>query len=387
MYTYFADLHIHIGRTKTNKPVKITGAKSLTIENIFYEASEHKGMDIIGVIDCHVPEIIESLEKDIMKGKLTEQPNGGIRYNNTTLFLGSEIEIYDEHCQGPIHVLIYLPSLQTMKVFSKWFEKNVKNINLSSQRIYTKGKGLQEKVKELDGLFIPAHIFTPFKSLYGKGVHKSLTEVFDPTFIDAVELGLSSDTEMASRIKELNHYPFLTNSDAHSLQNIGREYQKLLLAEPTFTEFKKALKNKDGRKIEANYGLNPSLGKYYETFCDACLKTISNFHESCPYCKGKKVIKGVKQRLAELADQPTNFKIRPPYIHQVPLPFLPGVGKKTLEKLKDHFGTEMNVLHHVTYKQLCEVVPNKIASLIVKQREGKLTIKSGGGGIYGKVEI
>jgi len=35
MNAFFADLHIHIGRTNTGKPVKITGAKSLTLENIF----------------------------------------------------------------------------------------------------------------------------------------------------------------------------------------------------------------------------------------------------------------------------------------------------------------------------------------------------------------
>lgn len=387
MKTYFADLHIHIGRTNTNKPVKITGAKNLTIDNIFYEASEHKGMDIIGVIDCHVPEIIESLEKDIMNGVLTEHSNGGIQFQNTTLFLGSELEIYDEHCQGPIHVLIFLPTLEDMQAFSMWCKQYVKNINLSSQRIYTKGKILQNKVKELDGLFIPAHIFTPFKSLYGKGVHKSLTEVFTPDLIDAVELGLSSDTEMASQLKELNPYPFLTNSDAHSLQNIGREYQKLQLTEPSFLEFKKALKKEQGRKIVANYGLNPRLGKYYETFCDICETTIGDFDEKCPHCKGKKVIKGVKNRLEELMDQPVSLQGRPQYIHQIPLPFIPGIGKRTLEKLREHFGTEMNILHHVSYKKLCEVVPEKIAKLIVVQRKGKLSIRAGGGGVYGKVEL
>lgn len=34
MYEIFADLHIHIGRTKNNKPIKITAAKSLNFENI-----------------------------------------------------------------------------------------------------------------------------------------------------------------------------------------------------------------------------------------------------------------------------------------------------------------------------------------------------------------
>lgn len=108
--------------------------------------------------------------------------------------------------------------------------QHMKNIHLSSQRIYCDGRTLQQKVYELGGLFIPAHVFTPFKSLFGKGVQRSLTEVFDPKMIDAIELGLSSDTMMVNQIKELQAYTFVSNSDAHSLGKIAREYQKLRLA-------------------------------------------------------------------------------------------------------------------------------------------------------------
>ncbi|GGE38004.1 hypothetical protein GCM10011391_16020 [Pullulanibacillus camelliae] len=34
MNTYYADLHIHIGRTWTGRPVKISGGKTLTIDRI-----------------------------------------------------------------------------------------------------------------------------------------------------------------------------------------------------------------------------------------------------------------------------------------------------------------------------------------------------------------
>src|SRR5690625_6682345 len=113
----------------------------------------------------------------------------------------------------------------------------MKNITLSSQRYYGSAKELQYKVKELEGLFIPAHVFTPFKSLYGKGVTESLTEVFDADLIDGIELGLSSDTKMADQIEELHRYTFLTNSDSHSLAKIGREYQQIKMMEPSFQEF------------------------------------------------------------------------------------------------------------------------------------------------------
>ncbi|MDQ0231867.1 endonuclease Q family protein [Metabacillus malikii] len=385
MNRYFADLHIHIGRTKSGRPVKITASKSLTLENILVEASEHKGIDIIGIIDCHVPEVILTLNHLIETGDCVELEGGGIRFKQTTLILGSELEIYDHACKGPIHVLVFMPTLQKMQDFSTWLSSRLTNITLSSQRIYEDGETLQKKVKDLGGLFIPAHIFTPHKSLYGSGVVKSLQEVFDYRLIDAVELGLSSDTRMADQIAELHSYPFITNSDAHSLPKIAREYQELFLNEPSYVELKKALGNEGGRKITANYGLNPYLGKYYETTCEKCGTKPVPGQAQCEKCGSIRFTKGVSKRLKELANGVENQYKRPPYIHQVPLQFIPGLGPKTLVKLKDLFGTEMNILHEVPKEALENVLPEKIVTYIIAAREGKLQVTSGGGGTYGKV--
>ncbi|MBS2969499.1 TIGR00375 family protein [Metabacillus sp. KIGAM252] len=386
MKEFFADLHVHIGSSMSGKPVKITASRALTLSSVLAAASEEKGMDIIGIIDAHVPEVLEEADHLLETGACIELDGGGIRFQNTTLILGSELEIYDETCSGPIHVLVYFPHLKTMKEFSVWISQYMKNNTLSSQRIYAPGKVLQLKVKELGGLFIPAHIFTPFKSLYGRGVKKSLTEVFDPSLIDAVELGLSADTEMASAISELDVYPFVTNSDAHSTGKIAREYQKLRLMEPSYKELVLALKNENGRTILANYGLNPLLGKYHHTVCEGCGAAVTYEVKVCPRCHSRKVVKGVSDRLKDLADSPVNINTRPPYIHQVPLQFLPGVGPKTLVKLKDHFGTEMDILHRVSKDELARAVPAKIAELIANARSGRLAIFGGGGGVYGKVD-
>ena len=60
----------------------------------------------------------------------------------------------------------------------------------------------------------------------GRGVKTSLTEVFIPEYIDAIELGLSSDTNMADGIAELHSYSFLSNSDAHSLGKIAESIRQ-----------------------------------------------------------------------------------------------------------------------------------------------------------------
>ncbi len=45
----------------------------------------------------------------------------------------------------------------------------------------------------------------------------------------------------------------------------------------------------------------------------------------------------------------------------------------------------MAVLHEVAEEDLARVVPPKTAALIVKARSGKLELKAGGGGTYGKL--
>ncbi|SFA97654.1 MULTISPECIES: endonuclease Q family protein [unclassified Bacillus (in: firmicutes)] len=385
MDLFYVDLHIHIGRTASGKPVKITGAKSLTFSNIIHHARDEKGLNMIGIIDSHSPEVMEEMEMLIANGQMEELAEGGLVYGDMSIILGSELEIYDESCQGPIHVLCYLPTLSKMKKFSHWLSQHMKNIQLSSQRVYISGKELQLKTKELEGLFIPAHVFTPFKSLYGKGVKKTLEEVFVPDLIDGIELGLSADTLMADSVNELHRYPYLSNSDAHSLGKIAREYQTIQMEKPTFHELKLALLEREGRGVAANYGLDPLLGKYHQTTCANCLKRFEESELRCSNCGGMKKVKGVASRIMELKNEMGQVRTRPPYIHQVPLDFIPGLGPKLLQRLLNHFGTEMAVLHEVPFEKMKEVIPEKVAQLIMKARIGQLNLAAGGGGKYGKV--
>ncbi|WP_186578294.1 endonuclease Q family protein [Aquibacillus kalidii] len=381
---YYVDLHIHIGRDKDNKPVKITGSKTLTLTNVLKESSRNKGIDMVGIIDCHVPSVQDEIENLISKGEAVPLEEGGIKFEKVTLLLGCEIEIYDENCHGPIHVLCFLPTLSQMKEFTSWLSDRMTNINLSSQRIYGTAKELQYKVKQLEGLFIPAHVFTPFKSLYGKGVKQSLTEVLDPDLIDAIELGLSADTKMADCLSELHSYTYVTNSDAHSLAKIAREYQKIQMNTPSFKELEWALHGIEGRQVLENFGLNPLLGKYHVTVCKECL-TPKKEKRVCDNCDSNKVIKGVSDRIAELANGTKTATNRPRYTNQVPLDYIPTLGPKTFEKLLSNFGTEMNIIHNVSKSELKNVVSEQIASSIIAMREGSLNLTPGGGGKYGKV--
>jgi uncharacterized protein (TIGR00375 family) len=388
MRQFFADFHIHIGRTEQGHPVKISGSRDLTFYNIAWESARRKGIDIVGIIDCHSPVVREEIRKYLDEGEMEELKGGGIRYRQTTIFLGSEIEV-KEPGRGPAHVLAFFPTLETMSDFAAWLGRHMKNVNLSSQRVYAPARVLQEEVRSRGGLFIPAHIFTPHKSVYGSAADR-IAQLFDPAWIDAVELGLSADTMMASCLSELDRYPFLSNSDAHSLGKIGREYNVLRMAEPTFAEWKLALAGKQGRKVAANYGLSPRLGKYHRTFCLEC-RTVADgaepVTERCGRCGSRKIVRGVLDRIWQIADRacPSVPAWRPPYRYQVPLEFIPGLGKSKLEALLSRFQTEMRILHQASQEELAEAAGESIARTIVAARNGDLALSAGGGGRYGKI--
>ena len=394
MYEIFADLHVHIGRSESNKPIKITAAKSLNFANIAKECAEKKGIDVVGIIDCASPYVIEDIENFLKNGQAYEIENGGIIYRNKAcILLGSEIEtaeINDQGKTGSAHNICFFPKLKDIKGFSSEMKKHIKNITLSSQRADISAYHLIDIVEKYNGILIPAHAFTPHKSFYGNCTDK-LEKIFKEKFnkIFAIELGLSSDTYLADKISELETKTFLTNSDAHSLPKIAREYNKIMVEDISFKEILKALKNEDGRKIIANYGIDPKLGKYHRTYCETCNKNIEGKAPVvlCDTCDSKNVTMGVFDRIEEIKDKqdtlsPSN---RPPYIYQIPLNFIPGVGEKTLQKLLDTFDTEMNILHKLSFDDIESVVGEKIANSIINARKGNIQIQAGGGGLYGKV--
>lgn len=386
MQTYFCDMHIHIGGTWTGKPVKITASRQMTLTKILEEASEKKGLDVIGIIDAHSPEVQDELLSLLEAGVASEHPDGGILYKGTMLILGCELEI-KEPGRGEAHFLVYLPKLADMQQWTRWLSARCKNVQLSSQRVAARLGELQDAVEQMGGFLIPAHIFTPHKGLYGSCTDR-LADVLDPTRIYAVELGLSANTEMADRLSELHDKTFLTNSDAHSLGKIGREYQSIVMEQRSFAEWVKAIRREGGRGVTVNYGLHPQLGKYHQSACQGCQSLLpANAEGRCPECGYKRIVRGVAARIDELADCKAGQHpaFRPPYIEQFPLEFIPGVGPKLLAKLYHAFGTQMNVVHRATEEELAQVVGEKIAKLIVAGRAGTLHVQKGGAGTYGKV--
>ena len=224
-----------------------------------------------------------------------------------------------------------------------------------------------------------------------------------------MSFGLSADTEYADRIRELSGKKFLTNSDAHSLPKIAREYNTFEMENISFESFKKVLgyenqfQNNDNNEVDinkanknierdsgieikklnyivCNNGMYSRLGKYNKTYCDMCESVSEIVDGKCKKCGSKKIVKGVEDRILEIADgESISPKERPKYNYSVPLEYIPKLGKKTKEKMLDLYDTEMNILNKVSIENIEKNFGKDIARSIETARKGEVVIKRGGG--------
>jgi uncharacterized protein (TIGR00375 family) len=378
----FADMHIHIGQSLDGKAVKITAAKSMTLPNVLQVSREVKGLSMIGVIDAHSQGVRKDIKTLHEAGLLEKLEGGGYRAGELTVILGTEIELAVG--EGSAHFLAYFPTLEHLERYIQGIKPYVKNWQLSSQKAYLNVEEWLEAVAKGEGIWLPAHAFTPHKGIYGNCC-KSLFEVL-PGLPPALEIGLSADRKMARSIRELEQVVLFSNSDAHSLPKIAREYNQLQLTESSFNGLVDLIHHKCGQ-VMANYGLPPIFGKYHRTYCLVCERVVEEAPPQlfCPYCGSKQVITGVLDRLVSIADYEIEKSTDSQYIYQVPLNELPGIGPKMYNRLLENFGTEMAVLHQVSEEDLIKVAGEKVAQWILRSRWGQLEFLAGGGGLFGKV--
>ncbi|MFQ6050658.1 MAG: TIGR00375 family protein [Candidatus Hydrothermarchaeota archaeon] len=382
-----ADLHIH---------GKFSGATSKEMNFVnLAEQAELKGLDLLGSGD-----ILHSSWLSEFKETLFPVGNGIYQHPRykTKFILTVEIEDINR-----VHHLILLPDLNSVDELRSILTKYCNSLDHDGRpRININAEDLVDIVKAVDGIVGPCHAFTPWTSIYKE--FNSISHCYGEGLknVHFIELGLSADTKMADRLKELQNKVFLTNSDAHSPwpHRIGREFNRFNLKEYSFDSIRKILRS--GKGILANYGFDPRLGKYHLTACSRCkqrfrLKDALKFNMKCPKCKGL-IKKGVEDRINELADwfEPKHPPDRPPYHYIPPLaeviqialgysnPYVNEV-QRQWRLLIETFQTEISVLIDVPIEELKKVTDERIGECIEAFRTGKFSIYPGGGGEYGKI--
>ncbi len=384
---FTADLHIHIGRA-LGKPVKITAARSLTLASIIYQTAPSKGLDIVGVVDSATLPVKAEIEDMVSIGDLTELDQGGFKARNDILLIsGSEVETIEG-----IHVIVYLPGLKSLESWQRYLRTRVRNLQLSTQRADASVADIIEVCRELQGIFCLAHAFTPHKGAYGAwtdNLARRLGAIAKE--IKVLELGLSADKDLADTLRETRQFTYLSNSDAHSSPNIGREFNLLDMERKSFSELYLCLHNLNGRRVAANYGLHPRMGKYHRTYCPLCdwITADEPPVTSCRICGNPRITMGVFDRIVSIQDYHQSFSPagRPPYYYRIPLKELPGIGPVVHNKLLQSFENEIKIMESVPIEDIRRVAGEKAAAVIHAMRSGCLNIGTGGGGKYGKVSL
>lgn len=388
----FADLHLHLGRTGDGRPVKVTASGAMDLSRVLETARGIKGLDLVAVVDAAAPGVRRDIDFLVDRGEMAPLAGGGYLTSGGLGFIPAvEVEV-GAGSGGSAHLILYLPDRTSLEAVSRWLAVRVANPHLSTQRVRSDPAELAAVAAAEGGFAVVAHLFTPYKGLLGRPGAPSPAALAGDSYLPAVELGLSADSELADRLPELASLSFLSNSDAHSLGTVAREYMALELEELSLHELRLALDGpggSQGRRIRANYGLDPRLGKYHRTWCQHCARTAGESPPilECPLCGNPEPVVGVLDRVMERSGSaPVRAPAgRPPYVHQVPLAGLPGIGPAARRVLLEAFGTEMAVLHRAEEADLAGVVGEDRANLIARARRGELCIRPGGGGHYGRV--
>jgi uncharacterized protein (TIGR00375 family) len=251
-------------------------------------------------------------------------------------------------------------------------------------------------------MIIPAHIWTPWFSLFGaESGFDSIKECYQDQIkhIHALETGLSSDPAMNWRLSQLDGFTLVSNSDSHSPWplRMGRECNVLDI-DLSYQSLINALKTRKG--FEFTVEVDPFYGKYHwdgHRNCGIMMSPKSSIKNNnlCPKCKRRLTI-GVEHRVELLADREEGF--RPvngiDFVKLLPLKEIiaavmyVGVSTATVNnvyrKLTDEFGTEFAVLLDAPEPSLTKLVKPELVDAIISVRNQKLEVEPGYDGVYGK---
>ena len=390
-----SDLHIH-GRYARGT------SKDLDIANL-EKWARIKGVQLLGTGDFTHPQWMEHL-----KSSLKEDPETGILKTKTGFSFIWQTEISLIYSQGGkgrrVHVIVLAPNYEVVKQITDYL-KTMGRVDYDGRPIFNISCiEFTDSLKKIsnDIEIIPAHIWTPWFSLFGSNSgFDSVKEAFGDQVkhIHALETGMSSDPEMNWRLSQLDNFNLVSFSDSHSFWpwRLAREATVFDLDKLTYENLIKALRT--GQGLTETVEVNPSYGKYHfdgHRNCNINIgpKEALKHKNICPICKRPLTI-GVLHRVEELADRPEGFKPKhaKPFRRMIPLSeIVSGIYKTTpsakktwteYNALLKTFGSEYEILFKASFEELKKVTSEKIAQAIIENRGGKIKVIPGYDGVYG----
>lgn len=383
-------------------------SKDLLLPNIAKDC-ERKGIRFVGTGDALHP----AWQSDI-RTQLVEDGEGVFRLaegdSPTRFMLSTEVaSIYKAGGKvRRVHHLILFPSVPALERFTKALSDRGCNLKSDGRPILgIPSRDLLKMALDADPkcLFIPAHAWTPWFSVFGsKSGYDSLSECFgeEAKRVYAIETGLSSDPKMNWRWSGLDDVLLVSNSDAHSGENLGREANVFEMARPSYDELYRIFSERDRSKFVETIEFFPEEGKYHADghrpcrfWCDP--EESKRRGSLCPVC-GRPLTIGVWHRVDDLADRAASAveqRGRVPFRSIVPLAEVVGaamgVGKASkkvkaeVAKLTADGRSEFYVLLDMPEAELARVAPPEIVSGILNMRAGRVDVLPGYDGEYGTI--
>ncbi len=410
---FIADLHIHSRFSRAT-------AKNLTLPNL-YIAARQKGITVVGTGDFTHPAWFEEIRENLvpaepglfrLRDDLETECEKQLRLKNglpVRFMLTCEISnIYKKNgVTRKTHNLIFLPDLTDTAQLNSRLEQ-IGNIRSDGRPILgLDSRDLLEILLETSetGYLIPAHIWTPWFSMFGsKSGFDSVEECFEDLtpHIFAVETGLSSDPPMNWRVGNIDGLTLVSNSDAHSPPNLGRE-ANLFNTELNYPAIKQALETGDPEAFGGTIEFFPQEGKYHQ---DGHRKCNVNLHPKeaieldgiCPVC-GHPLTLGVLHRVEALATRPEGEKPKKthPYYSVIPLAEIlseiVGTGPKSkkvqayYQNVLEALGPELTILHTLPVEALDNAGIPLLTEAVKRMRAGNVHIFPGFDGQYGEIKV
>lgn len=408
------DLHIHSHYSRAT-------SRQMNTEDL-YRWGKIKGINIIGTGDFTHPmyfaELKEKLEpaepglfclkKEYAKSIDAQLPKS---VKNNLIRFVLTVEVSNIYSKGgkvrKLHNLIIVPDFKTAAEINNQLSK-IGNLKADGRPIIGMDS---KKLLEIslnshpDSLFVPAHIWTPWFSMFGsKSGFDSIEEAFEE-FSDkivAIETGLSSDPYMNWRIKELQTRTIISNSDAHSPQKLGRE-ATLVNCELRYVDIIGAIKTNDERLI-ATIEFYPEEGKYHNDGHRLCNISFTpeeskKNNNICPVCK-KPLVIGVQNRVNTISNFPSDYRFKSSKKVEYIIPLAEMIAEiykvkssssvkvmAEYEKLYSIFGDEFSMLRRVELREFIKSGFVEIGNTIRKMRKGEVLITAGYDGVFGVIKV
>ncbi|MEJ2099879.1 MAG: endonuclease Q family protein [Desulfobacterales bacterium] len=372
---FIADLHVHSRYSRAT-------AKNLDLENL-YIAAQLKGVTVVGTGDFTYPAWFEEISEKLVAAE------PGLYKLKDDLARHCDNQV-PESCRGMVRFI------------------KIGNIKSDGRPILgLDARDLLEILLETSdqAFLIPAHIWTPWFSMLGsKSGFDSVEECFEDLtpHIFAVETGLSSDPAMNWRVSSLDGFTLVSNSDAHSPLNLGRE-ANLFDTQLSYPAIKTALKTADSNQFLGTFEFYPEQGKYHVDGHRACNisfwpETTLKHEGQCPTC-GKPLTLGVLYRVEELADRLEGQKPsrRSPYFSIIQLEHIlseilrVGSGSRKVQQAYQtalvKLGSEFKILHNLDSDAINQAGIPLLAEAVQRMRRREIDIIPGYDGEYGRVRI